>query len=144
MAYATVFHVEARNPGRGQFTASTEPTATQVIGYLGWAESMMDLVLNKAGYDVPVTGAPTTTQVLLEDVCAAGAWYRAEWAARASDRRKEAEDMWESALSMLKTAELPGVDKDAAQSLPRGSSNATPPFFTRTMLTRTAASSFLP
>lgn len=135
MAYATLMHVEAHNPQRGPYTPATKPSATQVTQFLQESAGVIDMILSKSGYDTPVTGAPTSTQLVLQDANAVGAWYKAEWAAPASDRRKEAEDMWQSAQSMLKTARLPGLDRNESLSLPRGAvSNASPPYFTRDMV----------
>jgi hypothetical protein len=134
VAYATVSHVEARNRERAPYTANTKPTKDDVLGFLEQARGQIDTTLVAAGYSVPATFAllPSHTQVLLEDVNAAGAAYYVEWAAAVSDKRGEYEDLWQSALKMIRTTEL-DLDKDSAQSLPRQGPIASPAFFSRDM-----------
>lgn len=136
MAYATLFHVEGKNPVRGKFSPNSKPTATQVLGFLDEAGGIMDTVLRQANYTVPFdfSSIATSTQFVLQNANAVGAAYMAEWAAPVSDRRKEFEDMWESAQRMLKTMDL-DIPRTPGESQPRGNKNATPPFFTRDMVT---------
>lgn len=120
MAYASLPHVVARNPQRGDFTPNTKPTASQVCLFIEEAQAEVDTVLLAAGYALPIaTDAASSARMLLQQAVSAGAAYKAEWAAAVSDRRKEYEDMWQSALRMLKVTQL-DMPKDAGESLPRG------------------------
>lgn len=120
MAYATIADLIAYNPAR-QFTQNTKPTGSQVSEFIAWAAGMIDTKLRTAGYDTPVaTNAASSVLLLLKDTNALGALYRSEWAAEQSDKRKEAEDMWMSALKMLSMSDL-DLAKNTSESNPRGS-----------------------
>lgn len=133
MPYCDITDVVARNPVRGAFTASTKPTASQVGLFIDDAAGIVDSVLVQAGYSTPVvvSQAATSVRFTLRNANAVGAWYFTEWAAPNSDRRSEAEDMWESAKKMLLKVEL-DLPKNAATELPRQGSIATP-YFSRDM-----------
>lgn len=134
MAYATIMHVTARAPQR-VFSATSKPTATQVVQFIDECGGIIDAVLLQAGYEVPTSLAnvATHTQLLLQNANAAGAAYHTEVAAPTSDsRRKEYEDMWGTALKMLRTMQL-DLPKDASESNARQGAIASPPFFTRDM-----------
>lgn len=135
MAYATLIHVEAKNPQRGVFTPNTKPNASQVAGFIDEAAGIIDTILTYANYDTPVdlTTAATSAKLVLRNANAVGAAYMAEWAAPVSDRRKEYEDMWESAQRMLRTMTL-DLPRNASESLPRMPDSATTPFFSRDMV----------
>lgn len=133
MAYATLAHVELRNPVRGAYTASSRPTADAVVTFLHEAAGMVDQVLTSAGYALPVaTDAASSALLVLQNANAVGAWYMAEWAAPASDKREESEDMWQTALKMLGRTELV-LARDDAQSNPRSGFSCATAFFTRDM-----------
>lgn len=136
MPYATIADVSAFNPERG-ITASTVPNASQVAGYLRDTAAIIDSVLLEKGYQLPVdspnVGGASSAWLALQQANAAGGFYRTEWAAQASDKRGEAEDMWQTALKMLRTSQL-DIPIDQGESLPRGATGASPPFFTRDMV----------
>lgn len=135
MAYATISHVSANNSER-IFGASTIPRTDQVVEFLDECAAVIDSILLEKGYLTPVmspaSGGASSAWLLLQQTNAAGGWYRAEWAAQASDKRSEAEDMWQTALKLLRTTQL-DIPVDASESLPRGpSANSAPtPFFYR-------------
>lgn len=133
MAYATTSHVTARNPER-VFGATSKPTTTQVSGFLDEAAAIIDSILIEAGYSLPVStpasGGASSAWITLQNANAVGAWYMTEWAAQVSDKRGEAEDMWQSAQKMLRTIQLE-IPKDPGESLPRGNTSCPTPFFTR-------------
>jgi hypothetical protein len=137
MAYATVFHVEAKNAARGVYTANTVPNATQVIQFIEEAAGKIDACLHEAGYSTPISASGTPSSVLLQlqHINAVGAAFMVETSARTSmkEKRDEFEEMWKGACKMIKSGDLPGLDKSAAESHPRGSGNATA-MFTATMV----------
>lgn len=134
MAYCDITKVQARNPIRDLYSQTTKPSASQVYVFINECAGIIDTVLAEANYATPIsTTAASSVLATLEYVNAVGAAYMVEWAAPVSDRRKEYEDMWESALKMLETVEFAGLARDSDTSRPRGSI-ASPPFFTRDMV----------
>lgn len=134
MAYCDITKVEARNPIRAAFSATSKPSASQVHVFIEECAGIIDTVLAEANYATPIpTAAPSSVLLTLEYANSVGGAYMAEWAAPVSDRRKEYEDMWESALKMLGSVEFAGLERDSSTSLPRQGPIASPPFFTRTM-----------
>lgn len=140
MSYATLAHVQAQNSGRPTFTSSTKPSASQVILFLHEAAGMMDAALVRNGYGVPVfalgsipVDVPTVSQMYLQTANAVGAAYMVEASAQTSDRRERFEQMWQSMLKALETKEVPGLGKDAAQSMPRYAPHGASPYFSRDM-----------
>lgn len=138
MGYATISHVSARNPER-TIGASSKPTASEVVGFIEDAAAIIDSILHAAGYVLPVVppasgGIASSAWRVLEQANAVGAWYFTEWAAQASDKRSEAEDMWASMQKLLKTTQL-NIPTDPAESRPRGPGvdSVPTPFFTRDM-----------
>lgn len=134
MAYATIFHVQARNPNR-TFSATSKPNVpTQVTLYIDEAAGMMDLALSKGGYSPPIEmggSTPSTVQQLLEKINADGAAYMVEAAAQSSVRRDEFQQMWEAGLKMLEAGELPSISGGAGQGIPRSATSGTAtPIFT--------------
>jgi len=130
MAYCTQEHVEARNVSRGPYGASTKPTASQVWVHISQAAGVIDSHLYRAGYTVPVAtvGLPTTTALFLQSINAVGACYTIEQSAQTSDRRKDFQAMWESALEMMCTINLAGMEKNNESALPRGGPSGAPYF----------------
>lgn len=121
MAYATVFHVEAINSARGEFTANTHPSATQCVMFLDQCSGKMDSAMLKGGYAVPVdlTVAASSVKAELENINAVGAAYMVEASAQVGPKRDEFQNMWQSALKMLEEGNLPGLAQDSNTSLPR-------------------------
>lgn len=134
MAYADIEDVQARNPVRRPYTASSAPNIDQVNKFIDEAAGEIDQALTKAGYAAPIsTTAPSSVLLTLRKANAVGGAYYAEWAAPNSDRREELEDMWQTALKMLASSEL-AMPKDYQQSRARSAPVASPPFFTRDMV----------
>lgn len=139
MAYATVYNVAALNTGRTYGATNTKPSATQVVQYLEETAGVLDGILRQQGYLTPVATTATSAYKTLEGFNAIGAWCMVESAAQTSDRRQDAEAMWESAKKML----LDGIidldaPQDTTEALPRSSfgassDSAATPFFYRDM-----------
>lgn len=132
MAYATVAHVNSYNVGRS-YSATSHPTASQVIQYLEDSQGEIDTILTEVGYDLPVPDGATSALFYLRGVNALHAAYKVEESAQASERREQYRLMWEAAKKALGTVELTGVAKSSDQTRPRFST-ASPPFFTRDMV----------
>lgn len=79
MAYCAITDVEALNPQRGAYGASTKPTSTQVTGFMTYVSDEMDSILGARGVTVPVT-APAEFLSHLKQVNAYGAAALAEQA----------------------------------------------------------------
>lgn len=133
MIYATLSHVAALAAKR-VFTATSVPSATQVVMFLEHAQAEVDGILAGDGYAVPVgTGAPVSLK-LLERIVTLGAWAQVERSAQASTDAKEALAMWEAARKELvagtvQLADAPRLGgENFARAAPAGS-----PFFTREM-----------
>lgn len=126
--YATLEQVRALNTGR-TIGATSKPSATQVQNFLSNAAAIIDAKLRSEGYALPVPTGATSALEVLEYANAAGGHYFTEEAAPTSEKLKSAKEMWESALKMLSSVELP-TDQDPEQTLARFPSAATP-YFTR-------------
>jgi hypothetical protein len=138
MAYATVFHVEAENTGRGEYTKISHPTASQVIQYLEQRAAVLDGVLRAKGYLTPIATTATGAFQTLLNFNVLGAAYDVEKAAKTSDRVKDAQAAWEAALKMLQDGVIElDAPRDTTIALPRSSfsrsGDQATPFFTRDM-----------
>lgn len=116
MGYATVYHVEALDKGRGPFTASTKPTATEVMLYLDQTAAELDATLDRAGYDIPIASAATQARQLVGYWNALGANCLVQRAAQQSVKDTDACAMYQAALTAIAdgTVNLPGVDPGTA------------------------------
>lgn len=132
---ASVGSVEAYVPGRAPFTSGTKPTASQVAMHLADATAEVAGLLLQAGYDVPIPTSATVAVRIVDTVCAKVAAAIVERTAPTKDREnlKAAEQMAEAARSMIRKGELPGVDKNVAQSSPRGGYAGATAYFSRDM-----------
>lgn len=121
MAYCNITHVEARNVGRGPYSTTTKPTASQVSLYICDAAADIDFALSQGGYNAPIgtVGTPTATWNALRSINSLGASFYIENAAQTSDRRDGMAKAWEAALEMLRSTRLPGMEKESDLSLPR-------------------------
>lgn len=106
MAYATVADVHQLNTGRPTYTASSKPTASQVIDFLEQSAAKIDAVLRSRGYSIPVATGATSALKLLEGCNAAGAHALVEQGAQSSDRREAAMKLWQDCLVMLREGDL--------------------------------------
>ena len=106
MGYATVMDVHQLNTGRPTYTASSKPTASQVIDFLEQSAAKIDAVLRGRGYSLPVATGATSALKLLEGCNAAGAHALVEQGAQSSDRREAAMKLWQDCLAMLREGEL--------------------------------------
>lgn len=135
MAYCDINHVQAHNAGRGVYTSSTKPTASQVGQFINEAASEIDMALVDGGYALPVPASASSAQVYLQKINAMGALCSVEASAQISHNEDSFCSTFKSALKQIaKGAKLPGLEKSGDTSLPRESlSVASPPFFTRDM-----------
>lgn len=134
MAYATVLHLTYHHPARATYSASTIPNASAVVMYLDEAAAELDFSLTKAGYDSPLlSSAPSSVKAFFQKANAMGALCMLESGAQQSHNRDQFCTMFREAKQMIETGQVPGLDKDDAESLPRFNGAATPPFFTRDM-----------
>lgn len=135
MAYASIAHVLAKNPAR-PITADTEPSREHVGQFIDEAAGLIDIALSAGGYDAPIplgtSSVPSAMQVFLQHANAVGAAYMTERAAPVSDERwREMEEMFESALKMMRAGQLP-LGRSGNDALPRSPSIGSC-FFTREM-----------
>lgn len=120
MAYASIIHVVAHHPARPTYTATSVPNASFVAMMLDEAAGALDFALTQGGWDAPLlSSAPSSVKVYLQMANAYGAISMIEPGAQASHNRGNFYDMWKSALKMIETGQLPGMDRNDAESLPR-------------------------
>lgn len=135
MAYASITHVIAHNSARGTYTANTKPNVTAVTQFIDEAAGAIDFALTQAGYVSPLTGAgvPSSVQVFLQNTNAMGALCSIEKSAQVGHNEEKFCAVFKDNLKTIRTGQLPGVEKDASESLPRQGPVASPPYFTRDM-----------
>lgn len=128
MAYATVSDVQQQNVVR-TISATSRPNASQVIDWLEQTAAVLDGLLRESGYSLPVPTTATQVLKLLEHYNALGAAALVERGAPTSDRRKEAQELWEGAQKMLRD-DLLNLDapRDEATRTIRAPAYATPMF----------------
>lgn len=144
MGYATLSDVANRDTLRGDYTANTKPSSTQVIEYLEDASVTLDGLLRAKGYQLPVTA--TSALRWLRSANADGAYARVQAAATEGDDLDEsAQKAWEAALKMLReghieleaprdlTALGSRTNRDPVQLGPHGGLATWRPAFTRDM-----------
>ena len=132
MAYATIIYVQQMNTARTLGTSS-KPNASQAIDWLEQTAGVLDGILREKGYGLPIPTSATAALRTLEHYNALGAAAMVEQAAPTSDRRKEAEALWENAQKMLREdLILLDAPKDNTTHTIRSGAAATP-MFTRTM-----------
>lgn len=132
--YATVLHVSALAAGRGPFTATSIPNATQVALFIEHAQAEVDGLLAGDGYAVPIATTATVSLKLLERIVSIGAWAQVEQTAKVSDDLKQVVAMWDTARKELVagTLQLADAPRLAGQNFARAAAAGTP-FFTRDM-----------
>lgn len=132
--YATVWHVAAVAAGRGPFTATSIPNATQVAMYIEHAQGEVDGILAADGYAVPVAAGATLSLKLLERLVTVGAWAQVEQTAKVSDDLDRVVKMWEKARKELAegTVQLPDAPRLAGMNFARAGAQGSP-FFSRDM-----------
>lgn len=127
-AYATVDDVREQNTAR-RITGSSNPNVTQVEDWLAQTAGVLNGLLAKAGYALPVPTTAVSSLRTLEHYNALGAAAMVEQAAPTSDRRKEAEALWENAQEMLRDdLILLDAPKDTTTHTVRSPVAATPMF----------------
>lgn len=120
MGYATISHVEALDTGRGPFTASTKPSASQVALYLDQTSAELDAALTQRGYVTPVATTATQARLLLQHYNALGANCLVQRAAQQSVKDDDACSMYAAALAAISAGDLtlPGAPSVDASNLP--------------------------
>lgn len=133
-AYATVLHVAALAAGRGPFTATSVPSATQVAMFIEHAQAEVDGILAGDGYAIPVGTDATLSLKLLERIVAIGAWAQVEQTAKVSDDLPAVVKMWDEARRELVkgTLQLSDAPRLAGENFARAAA-AGSPFFSRDM-----------
>jgi len=113
MAYCTITEVEALNPQRGAYSASTKPTSTQVEAHIVTISDELDTIIAGRGLTVPVT-APAEFLSHLKQVNAYGAAALAEMGmfpeAGGLGTSPQGDRLWgiyTRALEFIKTGKLP-------------------------------------
>lgn len=137
MAYASLPHVVAHHPARwpsGVITATHIPNANQVTVLLDEIAADLDFTLVQAGYEAPLlSSAPSAVSAFFQRANALGVLCMLESGAQQEHNRADFCGMYAEAKKMIRTGQIPGIDKDDAESLPRYEASASPPFFTRDM-----------
>lgn len=128
-----MIHVEGYAPQRAPFSNQSKPTATQVGELMTDAEAQVEDALIGAGYAVPVPTTATVAHRLVQAAVAKCTVASIEEVAPTSERRRQAREMCDRALKMIRDGELPGLDKDAGESAPRSGFGASP-YFDRDMV----------
>lgn len=127
-AYAELDDVREQNTAR-TISASSHPSSDQVLDWLGQTAGILDAILRRNGYELPVPASASSALRMLEHFNALGAAAMVEQAAPTSDRRKEAQALWEGAQRML-SDELIVLDipRDDTAHTVRAAPYATPMF----------------
>lgn len=130
--YADIDGVRALNTGR-TIATQTKPSASQVAGFLDDTAGVIDAILDRQGYELPIPTTATGALKLLEHFNELGGHALTEQAAPVSDREDAAMAMWENAQKMLRE-DLIQLDapRELTTTLPRGPVVPSP-FFTRDM-----------
>lgn len=100
-AYAGLADVERLNAQR-TFTATSKPNSDEVVGYLRDTAAVIDGILRRRRYQLPVPAAATAALGILNLYNAYGAFALSERAAGASPHRDAAEKLWADAQKMLR------------------------------------------
>lgn len=134
MAYATLYHLTYHHSARATYTASSVPNASAAVMCLDEAAGEIDFSLTKGGYDAPLlSSAPSAVKAFFQKANAYGALWMLEASAQQSHNRDAFATMFHEAKQMIETGQIPGMDKNDEESLPRFAPGATPPYFTRDM-----------
>lgn len=131
MAYASITHVVAHHPARPTYTATSVPNASFVNMLIDEAAAELDFCLIQGGWDAPLlSSAPSSVKTFFQRANAYGAISMIEPGAQVSHNRGNFYDMWTSAKQMIITGQLPGMDRNDAESRPRsGPASASGPIF---------------
>jgi alpha-beta hydrolase superfamily lysophospholipase len=134
MAYASITHVIAHHAGRPSYTASTRITTTHVAQFLDEASAELDFHLVKGGYDVTLlSSAPSAVKAFFQKANADGALCMIERSAPQGHNESDFCQAFRSACKLIETGQLPGLEKNADESLPRYNAGAASMYFFRDM-----------
>lgn len=134
MAYATIFHLVYHHSARPTYTGSSVPNASAAVMALDEAAAELDFSLERAGYDNPLSSSvPSSVKTFFQKANAYGALCIIERSAQVSHNENDYCAMFKEAKKMIETGQIPGLDKDDAESLPRYGTGASPPYFSRDM-----------
>lgn len=135
--YIGATNVEAYNPMRSPFGATTRPSTNQVTELILEAEADVTASLESGGYTVPIATSATQAFKLVQAACAKCAAALVEAVAPNADPKRidHYQRMCDSAKAMIEAGNLPGLTQDAGGfgSVRSGFSGATPAFFSREM-----------
>jgi hypothetical protein len=131
VAYASIYHIVAHHPARPTYTATSVPNASYVAMLIDEAAAELDFSLTKGGYDAPLlSSAPSSVKAFMQKANSYGAIAMIEPGAQASHNQTSFMAMWNAAKQMIENGELPNMDRNDAQSMPRmGTSSASGPIF---------------
>jgi hypothetical protein len=129
VAYGNASAVHRLNTNRS-FTGSSNPTLTEVEGFLDFTAAEIDGILRARGFLVPVPTTATGALQLLAHGNALGAAMMVEQGAQTSDRREDARILWRDFKRMLESSDL-GLEsgtEDPDRGTPRWASNGSAMF----------------
>lgn len=134
MAYASIYHVVAHHPARPTYTATSVPNASYVAMLVDEAGAELDFALVRGGWDSPLlSSAPSSVKAFFQRANAYGAISMIEPGAQVSHGRNTFYEMWTAAKKMIENGQLPGMERNSAESLPRSARDpgaaASGPFF---------------
>lgn len=120
MAYATIIHLIYHHQARATYSASTVPNASAAAMALDEAAAQLDFCLSNAGYDSPLlSSAPSSVKTFFQKANANGALAMLESSAGQSHNRDEFQSMFKEACKMIQAGQIPGLDRNSAEALPR-------------------------
>jgi hypothetical protein len=127
MAYATTIHMILHHQARATYNASTVPNASAAAMFLDEAAAQLDASLARGGYDSPLlSSAPSSVKALFQKANAVGALAMGEASAQQGHNAERFQAMFKEALKMIEQGQLPGLDRNSDESLPRFGEPATP------------------
>lgn len=131
MAYASITHLVWHHSARPTYSASSVPNASAAAMALDEASAELDFALTAAGYDAPLlSSAASSVKAFFQKAAAYGALSMIENSAQVGHNESDFTSHFNRALKTIKNGELPGLDKNADQSLPRFGVPAASAFFT--------------
>lgn len=135
MAYASIPQLIAHHPARwpSQIISATHvPNSSQVLILIDEISGELDWSLTKGGYDAPLlSSAPSAVKVFFQKANCDGVLCHIESGAQQEHNRADFCGAFKEAKKMIETGQIPGMDKNDDESLPRYEASASPPYFTR-------------
>lgn len=121
LLYCDLADVLAREPMQ-TVTASTNPSISDVQGYIADACAQLNGILVNKGYEIPIVGASNPDAfALLHSLAVNGAWAQFAAAAPSSPNKDRAAAAWTAAQKMLGDAQFVlNAPQDIERTEPRG------------------------